>query len=34
MFLWPVRRRLVKDVKSVLGLRPTGRERIEAYRKA
>jgi autotransporter-associated beta strand protein len=25
MFLWPVRRRLVKDVKSVLGLRPTGR---------
>jgi fibronectin-binding autotransporter adhesin len=34
MFLWPVRRRLVKDVKSILGLRPTGRERIEAYRKA
>jgi hypothetical protein len=25
VFLWPVRRRLVKDVKSVLGLRPTGR---------
>ncbi len=34
MFLWPVRRRLVKDAKSILGLRPTGRERIEAYRKA
>ena len=34
MFLWPVRRRLIKDAKSVLGLRPTGRERIEAYRKA
>jgi hypothetical protein len=34
LFLWPVRRRLVKDVKSILGLRPTGRERIEAYRKA
>jgi autotransporter-associated beta strand protein len=25
MFLWPVRRRLFKDVKSVLGLCPTGR---------
>jgi hypothetical protein len=34
MFLWPVRRRVMKDVKSILGLRPTGRERIEAYRKA
>jgi len=34
MFLWPVRRRLVKDAKSILGLRPTGRERIEAYRNA
>jgi hypothetical protein len=34
MFLWPVRRRVIKDVKSILGLRPTGRERIEAYRKA
>ncbi len=34
MFLWPVRRRLVKDVKSILGMRPTGRDRIEAYRKA
>jgi hypothetical protein len=29
-----VRRRVIKDVKSILGLRPTGRERIEAYRKA
>jgi len=34
MFLWPVRRRVIKDVKSILGLRPTGRERIEAYRNA
>jgi autotransporter-associated beta strand protein len=34
MFLWPARRRVIKDVKSILGLRPTGRERIEAYRKA
>jgi autotransporter-associated beta strand protein len=34
MFLWPVRRRMIKDLKSILGLRPTGRERIEAYRKA
>jgi hypothetical protein len=34
MFLWPVRRRVIKDAKSILGLRPTGRERIEAYRKA
>jgi autotransporter-associated beta strand protein len=34
MFLWPVRRRMIKDIKSILGLRPTGRERIEAYRKA
>jgi autotransporter-associated beta strand protein len=25
LFLWPIRRRLLKDVKSVLGLRPTGR---------
>ena len=32
LFVWPVRRRLLKDVKSILGLRPTGRERIEAYR--
>jgi autotransporter-associated beta strand protein len=32
MFLWPVRRRMIKDIKSILGLRPTGRERIEAYR--
>jgi autotransporter-associated beta strand protein len=34
MFLWPVRRRMIKDLKSILGLRPTGRERIEAYRNA
>jgi len=34
MFLWPVRRRIIKDIKSILGLRPTGRERIEAYRNA
>jgi hypothetical protein len=34
MFLWPVRRRIIKDLKSILGLRPTGRERIEAYRNA
>jgi autotransporter-associated beta strand protein len=34
MFLWPVRRRMLKDLKSILGLRPTGRERIEAYRNA
>lgn len=34
MFLWPVRRRLIKDAKSILGLRPTGRDRIEAYRNA
>jgi hypothetical protein len=34
LFLWPVRRRLIKDAKSILGLRPTGRDRIEAYRNA
>jgi hypothetical protein len=34
LFLWPVRRRLLKDAKSILGLRPTGRDRIEAYRDA
>ncbi len=34
LFLWPVRRRLLKDAKSILGLRPTGRDRIEAYRNA
>ena len=34
LFLWPARRRLIKDAKSILGLRPTGRERIEAYRNA
>jgi fibronectin-binding autotransporter adhesin len=32
LFLWPVRRRLIKDAKSILGLRPSGRDRIEAYR--
>jgi hypothetical protein len=25
LFLWPIRRRLLKDVKSVFGTRPTGR---------
>jgi hypothetical protein len=30
--LWPARRRLLKDAKSIIGLRPTGRDRIEAYR--
>jgi fibronectin-binding autotransporter adhesin len=34
LFLWPVRRRLLKDAKSILGLRPAGRDRIEAYRNA
>jgi autotransporter-associated beta strand protein len=34
LFLWPVRRRLIKDAKSILGLRPNGRDRIEAYRNA
>jgi autotransporter-associated beta strand protein len=33
LFLWPARRRLIKDAKSILGLRPIGRERIEAYRR-
>ena len=33
MFLWPDRRRLIKDFKSVVGLRPPGRVRIEAYRR-
>jgi hypothetical protein len=32
LFLWPVRRRLIKDTKSILGLRPNGRDRIESYR--
>jgi hypothetical protein len=32
MFLWPVRRRLIKDTKAILGLRASGRDRIEAYR--
>jgi hypothetical protein len=34
VFLWPVRRRLIKDAKSILGLRPAGRDRIETYRNA
>jgi hypothetical protein len=25
VFLWPVRRRVIEDFRSVLGLRPTGR---------
>ena len=33
MLFWPDRRRLVKDFKSVVGLRPPGRVRIEAYRR-
>jgi autotransporter-associated beta strand protein len=32
MFLWPARRRLLKDAKSILGLRAPARERLEAYR--
>lgn len=32
LFLWPARRRLLKDAKSILGLRASGRDRIEAYR--
>jgi len=34
LFLWPARRRLIKDAKSILGLRPNGRDRIESYRNA
>jgi fibronectin-binding autotransporter adhesin len=34
MFLWPARRRLIKDAKSILGLRAPARERLEAYRNA
>ncbi len=34
LFLWPVRRRLIKDAKSILGLRPSGRDRVEVYRNA
>jgi len=34
MFLWPVRRRLIKDAKSILGLRAPARDRLEAYRNA
>jgi autotransporter-associated beta strand protein len=32
LFLWPARRRLLKDAKSILGLRASGRDRIESYR--
>jgi autotransporter-associated beta strand protein len=32
LFLWPARRRLLKDAKSILGLRANGRDRIESYR--
>ncbi|MBE2179172.1 MAG: autotransporter-associated beta strand repeat-containing protein [Chthoniobacterales bacterium] len=32
MFLWPARRRLLRDAKSVLGLRPPARDRFESYR--
>jgi len=34
MFLWPVRRRLLKDTKSVLRLRVPGRDRFEVPRGA
>jgi autotransporter-associated beta strand protein len=34
LFLWPVRRRLFKDIKSILGLRAPARDRLEAYRNA
>jgi autotransporter-associated beta strand protein len=34
LFLWPARRRLLKDAKSILGLRAPARERLEAYRNA
>jgi hypothetical protein len=30
MFLWPARRRLIKDAKSVLGLRAPARDRFGA----
>ena len=33
LFCWPERRRLIKDFKSIVGLRPPGRVRIEAYRR-
>lgn len=33
MFFWPTRRRVIKDLKSIVGLRPPGRVRIEAYRR-
>ena len=34
LFLWPVRRRLFKDIKSILGLRAPARDRVESYRSA
>lgn len=34
LFLWPVRRRLFKDIKSILGLRAPARDRVESYRNA
>lgn len=34
LFLWPARRRLIKDAKSILGLRAPARDRIESYRNA
>lgn len=34
LFLWPMRRRLTKDIKSILGLRAPARERHQAYRGA
>lgn len=34
LFLWPARRRLIKDAKSILGLRAPARDRVEAYRNA
>jgi hypothetical protein len=30
LFLWPVRRRLIKDAKSILGLRPASHVRIDS----
>ena len=32
IFLWPTRRRLFRDARSVLGLRPPARDRFESYR--
>jgi hypothetical protein len=30
LFLWPARRRLLKDAKSILGLRPASHVRIDS----